>query len=118
MPSVSSLQGPAIWLPRTPKTFAVETLSLKKIRYLITGVTRNSSGVAIGNVSIEALEAITANTSEPKGRLVGTTISDANGNYSIEVHADPAVKFQIDAYKAGAPDVAGTTVNTLVPVAT
>ena len=41
---------------------------------------------------------------------VGT--SDANGYYEFRT-AIPAELYYVVAYKAGAPDVAGTTVNTL-----
>jgi hypothetical protein len=52
---------------------------------------------------------------EPKGRLVNMTTSNATtGEYVVEVHSVPEVNFQIDAYLTGAPDRAGTTVNTLL----
>jgi hypothetical protein len=85
-------------------------------RYTISGVTKDSAGVALGAVSIEVYEIITGTPTgnEPKGRLVGQTVSDANGNYRVDVYSAVGVTFQVDAYKSGAPDVAGTTVNTLV----
>jgi hypothetical protein len=44
----------------------------------------------------------------------GQTISDASGNYAIEVAGDLGITFTAVAYLAGSPDVCGTTVNTLV----
>ena len=119
MPSLSNRQGPAMWLPRVPRFAFDEPPNLKPIRYLLTGVTKDSSGVALGGCTIEVFENIPgAVDSEPKGRLVNMATSDASGNYSVEVHAGKGVTFQCDAYKAGAPDVSGTTVNTFVPTAT
>lgn len=44
----------------------------------------------------------------------GTTVSDANGNYLVDGQIDTT--YYLVAYKAGAPDVSGTTVNTIVAV--
>lgn len=44
--------------------------------------------------------------------LVNQTVSDASGNYSFSVGS--GLQYWIVDYKAGAPDVAGATVNTLV----
>lgn len=46
--------------------------------------------------------------------FVGQTTSDANGNYSL---GSPylGVAHYLEAYLPGSPDVAGTTVNTLIP---
>ena len=41
-----------------------------------------------------------------------STVSDASGNYILPV--DNLTQWYAVAYKAGSPDVAGTTVNTLV----
>jgi hypothetical protein len=44
---------------------------------------------------------------------VATTVSDAGGNYSFSLIEDGNTYYAV-AYKAGSPDLAGTTVNTLV----
>ena len=116
MVSFSNRQGPAMWLPMMPRKFSVEKNSLKGIRYLLTGITKDSAGSPLGSCSIEVFETIPGVVgNEPKGRLVNTGTSDASGNYSIEVHSKTGATFRCVAYKGGSPDVAGTTVNTLTP---
>lgn len=88
-------------------------------KYRITGVTKDSTGAALGTCAVDIYETVTsANPNEPKGRLVGSTVSDAAGNYSVDVYAGPGATFRAVMYKAGAPDVAGVSVNTLVGVST
>ena len=107
-------QGPAIWAPGAPPDLFPVTTLYKPIRYLLSGITRDSAGTALGNCILEVYETVPGtNVSEPKGRLVNMTTSDANGNYNLEVHSRPGATFRVDAYKAGAPDLAGTTKNTL-----
>ena len=91
----------------------------RAIRYRIYGVTKDSAGAALGACTVHVYEVISAvaTKEEPKGRLVGSTMSDANGNYTIDVYSSVGVTFQVEAYKAGAPDVAGISVNTLVGAA-
>jgi hypothetical protein len=45
---------------------------------------------------------------------IDTTTSDANGLYEFRYAGQPPTTYYLVAYKAGSPDVAGTTVNTLV----
>jgi hypothetical protein len=72
----------------------------------ITGVTRDSSGVAIGGVSVD----LYLTTTDQK---VDGTVSDGSGNFTIGATGGP---YYLVAYKQGAPDVAGTSVNTLTGV--
>ena len=114
----SSRQNP-ILIPFTVSQLVVtEQPLLKQIRYLITGITKDSTGAALDGCSISVFECSTLTNGEPKKRLVNTTISDSLGNYSIEVHSGIGMTFQCVAYKAGGTDVAGITVNTLVGTAT
>jgi hypothetical protein len=90
------------------------TTYFKPTRYTVSGVTRDSAGAALGDCSVEIYETVS-------GLLRGATVSDANGNYTFDVTGGEAVDiygnlltFFVVAYKAGAPDVFGTTVNTLV----
>ena len=80
----------------------------------ITGVTKDSTGAALGNVALLLFD-----KAEPDVSL-GPFYSDAAGNYSIPIPVGfsqaQVTTWKIDAYKAGAPDVAGTTANTLVGV--
>ena len=73
----------------------------------ITGNTLDSTGALLGSVVVQGF--VTATDA-----YVGQTVSDANGWYSLPT---PYVgQHYIVAYKPGSPDVAGTTVNTIVPV--
>lgn len=72
--------------------------------YTISGVTKDSSGSALSNCTV-LLFNTTTNTLEQ------TSVSDASGNYSFVV--DKTRTWYAVSYKAGSPDVAGTTVNTL-----
>lgn len=77
-------------------------------RYPITGITRDSTGAALGNCTVEALETGT-------DLKIAMTVSNANGLYSLDVEGDRS--YYLVAYKAGSPDVSGTTVNTLTGTA-
>jgi hypothetical protein len=87
-------------------------------RYRISGITKNSAGVALGNCVVQVYESSSQATliegQEAHGKLRGSTDSGANGNYSLDVTGlGSGLTFTVVAYKAGTPDVAGTTVNTL-----
>jgi hypothetical protein len=76
-------------------------------RYTIAGITRDSNNNPLAACAVEIFET-------GSGFLRGSTVSDANGNYSIDVTGGMGLTFFAVAYKAGTSDVAGTTVNTLV----
>lgn len=71
----------------------------------LTGVTKDSSGNALGGCTVMAFRTV-------DNVFLGQAVSDSNGNYDFRVPSLDASYLVI--YKAGAPDVAGTTVNTLV----
>lgn len=72
--------------------------------YAVAGITKDSTGTPIGGCTVRLFR--TADDTE-----FGETTSDASGNYSIP--ASQYITCYAVAYKAGAPDVGGTTVNTL-----
>ncbi len=77
------------------------------IRKKITGITRTSSGNLNAGATVQLF-----NTST--GALVDTTVSDAQGNYTL---TDPNnVACFVVAYLAGSPDVAGTSKNNIFGV--
>lgn len=76
--------------------------------FLLTGVTKNSAGAALGGCTVHLFR-----TSD--NALIGATTSDGSGNYSFIV-PNGVTSYYVVAYLAGSPDVAGTTVNTLVGV--
>ena len=73
-------------------------------KWVIQGVTRDGSGVALGGCTVHVF--LSSNDARQ-----GLTVSDGSGNYSVSVQ--PSAPHYCVAYLAGSPDVAGTTVNTL-----
>lgn len=72
--------------------------------FIISGVTRDATGAALGNCIVMLFNQATK-------ALEQTVTSDASGNYSFTV--DKTASYFDVAYKAGSPDVFGTTANTL-----
>jgi hypothetical protein len=70
----------------------------------ITGVTRDSTNAVLAGCTVDLFRTLT-------DERVAVTVSDQSGNYSFENPGSGP--FYLVAYKAGAPDVAGTTVNTI-----
>jgi hypothetical protein len=73
----------------------------------VTGVTKNSTGAIIGAAVVQLFRTT-------DDAIIGETTSDAaTGVYTFW----PTVSgpFYCVAYKTGSPDLAGTTVNTLIP---
>jgi hypothetical protein len=71
--------------------------------FFISGVTRDSTGAALAGVTVDLYLTAT-------DRRVDSVVSDGSGAFSFGATAGP---YYLVAYKAGAPDVAGTSVNTL-----
>lgn len=77
-----------------------------RVNFAISGVTRDSGGVALGGCRVELYV-----TGSDQPLLLAT--SDASGNFNF---GNPGTgPFYIVAYKAGSPDVSGTSVNSLLP---
>jgi hypothetical protein len=72
----------------------------------ISGVTRDSTGAPLAGCQVDLY--LYGGTGQDT--QVDSVVSDGSGNFSFGATAGP---YYIVAYKAGAPDVAGTTVNTL-----
>ncbi len=75
--------------------------------FRITGITRDSTGAVLGSCTVNWF-----NTAD--GSKIDSTTSDANGLYEFRTAGQPPNAYYLVAYKAGSPDVGGTTVNTLV----
>jgi len=73
----------------------------------VSGVTRDSTGSALGSVTVQLFRTL-------DDCFLGEAVSDGAGNYTVR--APGTGPFYLVAYKAGSPDVAGTTVNTLTAV--
>ena len=72
----------------------------------VFGVTKDSTGAPLGNCEVDLFNSAT-------DMVLDQTMSDANGNYDFR-SASLTTQYYVVAYKAGSPDVAGTTVNTLI----
>lgn len=72
----------------------------------ITGVTKDSSGAVLGSCTVKLYR-----TSDDVELL--STVSDAITGAYVFYNAS-AGPFYLVAYKSGSPDVAGTTINTIV----
>lgn len=98
---------------RSPRTQGTIVPFTRPARYTVSGVTRTSTGAVLANCTVTLYET-------ESGAVRASTISDANGDYAFDVTGNgvdeygAALTFSVRAYLAGAPDVAGTTVNTLV----
>lgn len=78
----------------------------RQVQYTLSGITKDSAGAALPNCVVDAYETTT-------DQHRGATVSDSLGNYAIHVSGAEGENFYVRAYLSGAPDVAGTTVNTL-----
>lgn len=97
-----------------PNLFTNPTFNSQRDKFrqfwIISGVTKDSAGVALGSCEVHLFD--TGTDAE-----VAQMTSDASGNYSFSVRGNSSTSYAV-AYKAGSPDVAGTTVNTLLPTLT
>src|SRR6185503_17701353 len=75
--------------------------------FRLTGVTKDSTGAALGNCVVDWFDTAT-------DVKIDTTTSDASGLFEFRTAGQPPNAYYLVAYKPGSPDVAGTTVNTLV----
>jgi hypothetical protein len=71
----------------------------------VRGITKDSTGTPLGACPVHLFR--TSDDVE-----VDQSVSDGSGNYSLVCAGSGT--FYVVAYKPGAPDVAGTTVNTLI----
>jgi hypothetical protein len=75
--------------------------------FQITGVTRDASGATLASCTVDLFR--TSNDTK-----MATTTSDGSGVFTFSIGiADTSVNYYLVAYKAGSPDVFGTTANTL-----
>lgn len=72
----------------------------------MSGVSRDCAGAALGSVRVMLF-------TTPDNRYVQETTSDGSGNWSMDIFVSGP--FYLVEYKAGSPDQAGTSVNTLEP---
>jgi hypothetical protein len=98
--SVSQGRGPL-----APQTFYIPFV--RAPRWVVNGTTYDSTGAILPSCTVLLFETAT-------NVWRGITLSDSNGSYVLD--AAPSTAYFVVFYKAGAPDVAGTTVNTVLAV--
>ena len=83
-------------------------------RYMISGVTRDHFGNALGNCVVMFLRSdkMVINTDQYANPVDEITTSDGAGNFSLQVNWSGP--YQLIAYLAGTTDVAGVTINDVI----
>lgn len=89
-----------------PRRNPIFTATIFTGNFGISGVTKDSAGVALPGVSVAVYS--------QSQQFLAETVSDGAGAYSFTNIGVGSVF--VVAYLAGAPDVAGTTVNNIAPV--
>jgi hypothetical protein len=74
----------------------------------IRGITKDSGGTPIANAIVQGFVTST-------DAYVGEVTSNNDGTYTLMTEQLKTTAHYLVAYKAGSPDTAGTTVNTLLP---
>jgi hypothetical protein len=77
------------------------------------GVTRDAYGTALGDCTVKLYKTADGAYPGTKDRLLYEAVSDASGNFAVYTPYYPDTHYMV-SYKAGSPDVEGTTVNTLI----
>lgn len=76
------------------------------LNMIMVGISRNQTGATLGNCTVMLFR------TEDRS-FIGETVSDGSGNWSMYVLKGGP--FFLVEYKAGSPDLSGTSLNTLVP---
>lgn len=100
----AGIMGPG----KHPRRFSSVRRFRPAIKFTLTGTTVDAGGNALGGVTVDLFR--TGDNS-----WVARTVSDGSGNFTFTL-GDNAGTFFTRTYLAGSPDVAGTSVNTLVAV--
>lgn len=74
--------------------------------FKISGITKDNAGSPLGNCTVKLFRT-------RDDALMDKQISDATGNYMFR-SVSMVETYYVTAYKAGSPDVTGTTINTLI----
>lgn len=99
-------QRPRMYYEQFRLPSVVHLLPIPAEFFQIAGQTKDSAGAALGSCTVELFR--TADDVR-----IETLTSSADGYFYFKSPAQAATHYVV-AYKAGSPDVAGTTVNTLV----
>jgi hypothetical protein len=105
MPGPGDIQQGVVNTVGLPTVFGFPSAQIRQ-DFILTGITRDAQGVVLGGCMVDLFLTAT-------DKIQKTQVSDpTTGIYSFFVQGPPT-NYYIVAYKAGAPDVSGTTVNTL-----
>lgn len=77
-------------------------------KLFISGITKDSTGAVLANCTVTLYRTV-------DNVVFESVVSGASGNYSFSA-IGLSETYYVVAYKAGSPDVSGTTVNTLVGI--
>jgi hypothetical protein len=80
--------------------------STSAVNWILAGITRGVTGQPLGLCNVFVYDSVT-------DALMGSGAANASGNYTVTLSSSGHNLFAV-AYLAGSPDLAGTTVNTLV----
>lgn len=107
MPILFSLAGQSHGIHNTGiPALMYGSLPLPASKLIISGVTKDSTGAALGSCTVSLYRTL-------DDQLLERVTSDGGGNYQFSA-IGLSETYYVVAYKAGSPDVAGTTVNTLI----
>lgn len=102
------VSDPRLVLTRSgPKRTEDPALMSASAFYKITGVSRDSAGAVLGGATVDLFY-----STGDKQRVASTTSDPTTGAFTF-TSGDNVSTFFIVYYKAGSPDVAGTTQNNL-----
>ena len=82
-------------------------------RVTITGVTRDVYGSPLGGCTVKLFKTDDGNYPGTKDTKLDETVSDPSGNYTLTTPYYPDQHYVV-VYKAGAPDVFGSSPNVLI----
>lgn len=96
-----------VTVPERATDNRIVTRVLSVAQWRLTGISRDNTGAVLGNCQVLVFR------TNDKGLEI-ETVSDGSGNWSVLVSQSRTHFFV--AYKAGAPDVFGTSLNDRVPI--
>jgi hypothetical protein len=107
LPGPPSFGVPATYGPQAIRDLGPQAVWVAQPTFVITGTTNDLAGNVLAGCRVAIYQTSTDN-------IILQGISDSNGYYRFDV--PQGIAFYVVAYKAGSPDVVGTTVNTLTGV--
>lgn len=85
--------------------------AVSKMAFL--GVTRDAFGTALGGCTVRLYKTTDGAYPGTANTFLYEAVSDASGNFTVYTQYYPDTHYMV-SYKAGSPDVQGTTINALI----